>query len=96
MNAHHNFRILPLVAALMLVSPAIAVAKKAYVGKVVKQAGKTGGGAARDGSRSVGRSVRSFFKEGPKSAKGTWKQNASVTKTNARAGGAKTKAAAKQ
>jgi hypothetical protein len=65
-----------------------------YAGGVAKESAKTAGGAVRDGSRSVGRTIRSFFKEGPDGAKKTWKDNAKVTKENAKAGAKKTDAAA--
>src|SRR5215468_4820752 len=61
----------------------------------VKEAAKTGAGAARDGARTFGRSTRAFFKEGPEAAKSTWKSNAAKTKANAKAGGRRTRSAAR-
>jgi serine/threonine-protein kinase len=60
-------------------------------GSTVKDATQTGLGGARDGTRTVGRTIRSFFKEGPQGAKETWKDNAATTKKNALEGGRKTK-----
>jgi hypothetical protein len=68
--------------------------KKAHVGKTVKEAAKTGGYAARDGALTFGRSTRDFFTGGPQAAKKTWRENAARTKTNAKAGGRRTRAAA--
>jgi hypothetical protein len=68
--------------------------KKAHVGDTVKEAAKTGGHAARDGALTFGRSTRDFFKGGPDAAKKTWRKNAATTKSNAKAGAARTRAAA--
>jgi len=68
--------------------------KKAHVGDTVKEAAKTGGHATRDGVLTFGRSTRDFFKGGPDAAKKTWRKNAATTKSNARSGAARTRAAA--
>lgn len=51
---------------------------------VVEESGKTAGHAVRDGSLTVGRTVRDFFKGGPHAAKRTWKANAARTRADAR------------
>ena len=43
---------------------------------VVKESGRTAGHSVRDGSLTVGRTVRDFFVHGPRRAKYTWKSNA--------------------
>ena len=64
-------------------------------GHTIKEAAKTGGGAFLDGSRTVGRTTRDFFRGGTGKAKETWKENAKKTKDDAKAGGHKTREAAK-
>ena len=39
---------------------------------------------APDGAQTVGRTVRDFFKHGPRTAKRTWKGNAARTRADAR------------
>jgi hypothetical protein len=63
---------------------------------VVKESGRTAGHSVRDGSLTVGRTVRDFFKKGRKGAKKTWKENAAMTRANARADKARVKAEAKE
>ena len=46
---------------------------------VVKESGRTAGHSVRDGSLTVGRTVRDFFIHGPRTAKHTWKSNAAQT-----------------
>ena len=69
-------------------------AKRAHVGRVVKESVKTGGRAARDGVLTFGRATRDFFTKGPAAAKRTWKTNAARTKETAKAGGRAVRAAA--
>jgi hypothetical protein len=73
---------------------AVAAPASAKPKEVVKESAKTGGHAVVDGTRTVGRTVRSFFKGGPQDAKQTWKDNAHKTRDDARAGGRKVKSAA--
>ena len=51
---------------------------------VVKESGRTAGHSVRDGSLTVGRTVRDFFTHGPRTAKRTWKSNAAQTRATAR------------
>jgi hypothetical protein len=50
---------------------------------VVKESGRTAGHSVRDGSLTVGRTVRDFFTHGPHTAKRTWKSNAAQTRATA-------------
>ena len=77
-----------LLAFLVLSQPALAKGRNK---RTIKAAAQTGAGAARDGVRTLGRTIRSFFNDGPDAAKATWKANARLTKKNARSGGRETK-----
>jgi hypothetical protein len=61
---------------------------------VVKESGRTAGHSVRDGSLTVGRTVRDFFTHGPHTAKRTWKSNAAQTRATARADKERVKAEA--
>jgi len=74
-----------IVAALVLLGMPTVVAADPI--GVVKESGRTAGHAVRDGSLTVGRTVRDFFKHGPRTAKRTWIRNAEQTSDEARAGG---------
>jgi hypothetical protein len=52
---------------------------------VVKESGRTAGHSVRDGTLTVGRTVRDFFAHGPRTAKRTWSWNAAQTRATARA-----------
>jgi hypothetical protein len=54
----------------------------------------TGAHAARDGALTFGRSTKALFVDGPSAARSTWKRNSATTKSNARANGRATEAAA--
>jgi hypothetical protein len=62
-------------------------------GKTIGEAAETGGGAVRDSSLTVGRTVKAQVNGGTPAAKKEWKKNARMTRRNARAGGRKTEAA---
>ena len=63
---------------------------------VVKESGRTAGHSVRDGSLTVGRTVRDFFVHGPRRAKYTWKSNAAQTRATARADKERVKAEANE
>jgi hypothetical protein len=63
---------------------------------VVKESGRTAGHSVRDGSKTVGRTVRDFFTGGPRKAKTTWKANAAHTRAVARGDKARVKAEARE
>jgi len=63
---------------------------------VVKESGRTAGHSVRDGSLTLGRTVRDFFVHGPRRAKSTWKSNAAQTRTTARADKERVKAEANE
>jgi hypothetical protein len=71
------------VAALVLVATPIGAGADP-VG-VVKESGRTAGHSVRNGALTVGRTVRDFFKHGPRTAKRTWERNASHTNDEAHA-----------
>ena len=71
------------VAALVLVATPIGAG--ADPGGVVKESGRTAGHSVRNGALTVGRTVRDFFKHGPRTAKRTWIRNASHTSDEAHA-----------
>ena len=63
---------------------------------VVKESGRTAGHSVRDGSLTLGRTVRDFFVDGPRTAKRTWKSNAAQTRATARADKERVKAEANE
>jgi len=79
-----------LVLALLLTAPA---AWANPIG-VVTESARTAGHAARNGSLTVGRTVRDFFTHGPRTAGRTWKRNAGYTHAQAKADGTRVKAEA--
>ena len=81
--------------ALALVAITAGPAMSDPVG-VVKESGRTAGHSVRDGSKTVGRTVRDFFTGGPHKAKRTWKANAAHTRAVARADKARVKAEANE
>lgn len=82
-----------LVGGVLLASPAMG-GDKNVPKDTLKESARTGGHAVRDGALTVGRTVRDFFKGGPKAAKRTWKANAEQTREHAREGGRRTRTAA--
>ncbi len=78
-------RIVILALALQLAAPA---AWANPIG-VVTESARTAGHAARNGSLTVGRTVRDFFVHGPRTAGRTWRRNARYTYAQAKADGAR-------
>jgi hypothetical protein len=69
-------------AIVVTVAVAVPLASADPVG-VVEESGKTAGHSVRDGSLTVGRTVRDFFKHGPHTAGRTWRRNAAKTRATA-------------
>jgi hypothetical protein len=84
----------PLVLAWGLALMAAVARAESPVVDVPKESGRTAAHAIRDGSLTVGRTVRDFFKGGPHAARRTWRANAAETRADARAGKARVRAAA--
>ena len=81
--------------ALALVAISAGPAMSDPVG-VVRESGRTAGHSVRDGSKTLGRTIRDFFVHGPRQAKRTWKGNAAHTRAVARADKARVKAEANE
>lgn len=64
-------------------------------GETVKESGRLTGHVVRDGAKTVGRTIRSFFTRGPHAAKRTWHANASHTDAQLHADEARVRDAAR-
>ncbi len=86
-------RLIASVVVMLGLAVPYARAESPVVG-VPKESARTAGHAIRDGTLAVGRTVRDFFKGGPRKAKQTWKENAARTRADAHADKERVKAAA--
>lgn len=88
-----TLRALCVLTWLVLLTPAVA---SAQVVTTVRAAGRTTGHAARDGTRTVGRTVRAFFHGGTSEARQTARDNAAITRRDARQNAAATRRAGRR